>query len=173
MGFVVEPGTPSRERGDSEWAAMGSFTRLSYHIVFSAKYRKRVINQSFRERLFHYIGGIVRELSGSLTEIGGVEDHIHILAGLQPTIALSKFVATIKANSSRWINNEVDTHASFQWQKGYSAFTVSHSQIESVRRYIRTQEEHHRKFSFREEYIAMLQRHDIPFDENHLFEAEP
>lgn len=152
---------------------MGSFTLLNYHIVFGTKRRERSIKKSFQERLYQFIGGVIRERSGSLTEIGGVEDHVHILVNLPAKTSLSEIVATIKANSSRWINREVSPTRLFEWQKGYSAFTVSYSQTESVRRYIRNQEEHHRRVSFRDEYIAMLQRHEIPFDKQFLFEAEP
>ena len=151
---------------------MGAFTQLTYHIVFSTKYRAPVIQEDFRERLYEYIGGTVRNLNGHLLEIGGIEDHVHLLANCSPARALSDVIRDIKANASRWINELPQIRTRFEWQKGYGAFTVSYSRIESVRRYIQNQREHHRTMSFKEEYIAFLCRHNIPFEERYLFEAE-
>lgn len=99
-------------------------------------------------------------------------DHVHLLACLPAKRAVSEMVRDIKANSSRWLNQEFQFRHKFQWQKGYSIFTVSHSQISGVQEYVQNQHEHHRRLSFQEEYMAMLRRHEIPFDEENLFEAE-
>ena len=151
---------------------MGAFTKLAYHIVFSTKYRLPSLRREFRERLFEFLGGIVRRLNGHLIEIGGVEDHVHLLVGLPPTITVSDAVRDIKAGVSKWVNELPETKTRFEWQKGYAAFTVSHSQIDAVRTYLRNQAEHHKKQTFEEEYVAFLMRHEIEFDPRFLFEGE-
>jgi REP element-mobilizing transposase RayT len=107
-----------------------------------------------------------------LIEIGGVEDHIHILANVSPVLALSSFVRDVKANSAKWVNELPDRSSRFEWQKGYGAFTVSESQIEAVQKYIQNQREHHRQKSFEDEYIELLKKHRIPFQTEYLFEGE-
>ena len=151
---------------------MGSFTKLTYHVIFSTKYRQRLIRDAFQERLYEYIGGTIRGLKGHLIEIGGVEDHVHLLANFSPAAALSDVIRDIKANASRWLNALGEIPERFEWQKGYAAFTVSYSQREPVEDYIRNQREHHRKRTFKDEYIEFLRRHDIEFEERYLFEAE-
>jgi len=151
---------------------MGAFAKLIYHVVFSKKYRRKTIDDGRCEPLYEYIGGIIRGQKGHLIEIGGVEDHIHILANLSPVTALSNAIRDIKANSSKWVNDLKKTRDRFEWQKGYGAFTVSYSQIDSVRHYIQNQREHHRRQTFEEEYIEFLNRHDIPFERKWLFEDE-
>jgi putative transposase len=150
---------------------MGSFTRLTYHIVFATKYRRRAIRDDLKERLYEYIGGTIRGKKGHLIEIGGVDDHIHILAGLSPAIAVSEVIRDVKANSSKWMTDEVH-QSDFEWQKGYGGFTVSYDRIDLVRTYIRNQENHHRTRTFQEEYIDFLQRHGIEFRMEYLFEDE-
>ncbi|MFN0195442.1 MAG: IS200/IS605 family transposase [Planctomycetaceae bacterium] len=151
---------------------MGSFTQLTYHVIFSTKYRHPLILDTFREELYKYIGGAIRGLKGHLIEIGGIEDHVHLLANFSPTLAVADVIRDIKANASRWLNDRGEISSKFEWQKGYAAFTVSFSQRGEVRRYIRNQKEHHRIRTFKEEYTEFLKRHDIEFDEQCLFEAE-
>jgi len=150
---------------------MGSFTRLTYHIVFATKYRKPTIKKDTQERLYEYIGGTLRAKKGHLFAIGGVEDHVHILAGLSPTLAVSDVIRDIKAASSKWMREERKL-SEFEWQKGYGAFSVSYDRIAAIRNYIGNQEEHHRTKTFQEEYIDFLQRHGIEFRLEHLFEGE-
>ncbi|MBL8811298.1 MAG: IS200/IS605 family transposase [Planctomycetaceae bacterium] len=151
---------------------MGSFTQLTYHVVYATKYRHPAIIPEIRERLYEYIGGIIRAKNGHLIEIGGVADHVHILAQLSATFAVADVVRDIKANSSHWMNELTEIKKPFEWQKGYGAFTVSYSRIPNVRTYIQNQEEHHRKRSFEEEYIDFLNRHGIAFRPEYLFEDE-
>lgn len=150
---------------------MGSFTRLTYHIVFATKYRKRTITEEIQERLYEYIGGTLRGKQGHLIEIGGVEDHVHLLAGLSPSLAVSDVIRDIKANSSKWMTVERQV-AGFEWQIGFGAFTVSYDRIDAIRKYIRNQKEHHKTKTFQEEYIDFLQRHGIEFRTEYLFEDE-
>ena len=151
---------------------MASFTQLNYHIVFGTKYRRGTITDDVRERLYEYVGGTIRAIKGHLAEIGGVADHVHMLARLPPTLALSDVVRDMKANSSKWLSETSPAHRSFEWQKGYSAFTVSYSQIDVVRQYIQSQQEHHKTVTFQDEYIAFLKRHGIEFQLEYLFEDE-
>ena len=150
---------------------MGSFTRLTYHIVFATKYRKPSIKENLQERLYEYIGGTLRARKGHLIEIGGVGDHVHILAGLSPSLAVSDLVRDVKASSSKWMREEGHVDKC-EWQKGYGAFTVSYDRIEAIRNYIRNQKEHHRTRTFQEEYIDFLKRHGLEFRLEYLFEDE-
>jgi REP element-mobilizing transposase RayT len=151
---------------------MSTYTSLTYHVVFSTKFREPTIAESWQEQLYSYVGGIIRGEKGHLIEIGGIEDHIHLLAGFKPTIAVSEMLQRIKGNSSKWINDENKTTKRFEWQPGYGAFTVSQSQIPTVRRYIQRQREHHKSVTFRDEFLAMLERHNITYDPRYVFETE-
>ncbi len=141
-------------------------------MVFSTKYRKPHIDDSFREDLYGYIGGIIRGEKGSLLEIGGIADHVHILAGFSPTMSVSEMLKRIKGNSSKWINDEKKTRSRFQWQAGYGAFTVSQSQLSVVGQYIQRQVDHHKMLSFKDEFLSMLKRHKIDFDPRYVFETD-
>lgn len=151
---------------------MSSFTKLTYHVVYSTKYRRPTITEPIRDRLYEYIGGIIRGKNGHLIEVGGVADHIHILATFPASIAVAEMVRDIKANSAKWVNELGSLQERFEWQKGYGAFTVSASRTGAVRRYIQNQQQHHRRVSFEEEFVALLKRHGIEFDPRYLFEAE-
>jgi len=111
-------------------------------------------------------------MNGHLLEIGGVEDHVHLLTSIPPSLSLSDAVRDIQANASKWINDSCLTPSRFERQKGYAAFTVSCSQLDSWRKYLRGQEEHHKQHTFEEERVAFLKRHEIPFDPKYLFEGE-
>lgn len=136
------------------------------HIVFSTKARYRVIGGDFRPKLWAYIKGICRKLDIHVHAVGGIEDHLHLLIHVPPMLALSKAVAAIKSNSSRWASEEGH---SFGWQEGYAAFSVSASVIPVVIRYIRNQEEHHKKMDFDAEFVALLKKHGIEFDRKYVF----
>ncbi len=151
---------------------MGSFTQLTYHVVFATKHRRPTIIDAIQERLYEYIGGTLRAKKGQLIEIGGTTDHLHLLARLSPSLALADVVRDAKANSSRWMNEQSEVVSSFAWQKGYGTFTVSHSQNGTVQTYIRNQKQHHDQKTFQEEYIEFLKRHDIEFRLEYLFEDE-
>ncbi|MEZ6060549.1 MAG: transposase [Planctomycetaceae bacterium] len=122
--------------------------------------------------MYQYIGGIIREQNGHLVEIGEIEDHLHVLSDIHPTRAVSDTIRDIKASASKWINELPEARDRFEWQKGYSAFTVSYSQSDSVQDYVRNQQEHHRRKSFEQEYVSFLNRHEIIFDPRYLFEQE-
>jgi len=141
---------------------------LHYHLVFSTKDRVPIIAVAWRERLHAYIGGVVGNVQGVPEAIGGVGDHVHLLIGLRATSRLADVVRDLKAVSSRWVHEEIGESA-FAWQEGYGAFTVSASQRETVREYIARQEEHHRKRTFQEEYLELLQRSGTEYDERYLW----
>ncbi len=149
-----------------------TFTNLIYHIVYSTKYRHALIGPDFREDLYRYVGGIIRENHGIQLQIGGMSDHVHILAKLSPTIAIADVLRLIKSNSSKCVNEKFEQPGRFEWQTGYAAFTVSQSQIPVVARYIQTQEVHHRNTSFKDEFLKLLIRHQVEFDERYVFEVE-
>ena len=151
---------------------MSTFTNLLFHIIYSTKYRKAMIEKSWQDELYGYVGGIIRENKGTLLCMGGVDDHVHLLAKLSPTIAISEMLRAIKANSSKMVNEQIKPRITFEWQSGYGAFSVSESQHEKVRAYILSQEEHHRKQSFEAEFIAILKRHSIAYDLRYVFEQE-
>ncbi|MDX6499376.1 MAG: REP-associated tyrosine transposase [Blastocatellia bacterium] len=142
-----------------------SYTNLLYHIVYATKERAPLITNPLRARLHEYLGGTVRGLGGTALEINGTNDHVHILAKLPPTISVSDFLSKLKSGSSSFAKRQ--TAGRFAWQARYGAFTVSESQVERVRKYIRNQEEHHRKQSFEDEFRALLLAHHIDFDEAH------
>lgn len=143
-----------------------SYTNLLYHIVFATKGRLPLLDVESRPRLYDYLGGTVRGLGGVALEIGGVADHVHALVKLRQDIAVSEFLQKLKANSSGWLNRS--RRDKFAWQEGYAAFTVSESQVERVRQYIRQQEDHHRKVNFSDEFMALLRAHQIDFDPEYL-----
>jgi len=137
---------------------------LYYHFVFGTKDREMWIAPAWRDRLHAYMGGLVRTADGIPTEIGGIGDHVHLLIGLKPTHQLSKVMLDVKRQSSAWIHETFGLHG-FSWQDGYGVFTVSHSQVDTVRNYVQRQEEHHRTRTFRDEYLEFLRRHMVEFDE--------
>ena len=151
------------------WKPMPS-THLSLHIhlVFSTKHREPFIASDWRGRLHAFLGGAIRS-AGAVPEcIGGTADHVHSLIGIRATHSLADIVRDIKHASSQWVHETMRLRA-FGWHDGYGAFTVSASQIESVREYITTQEAHHRKRTFQEEYVVFLNRHNIEYDTKYLW----
>lgn len=137
--------------------------------MFSTKNRVPLLDNTIRERLFSYIGGIIREIGGKLIEINSMPEHIHFYAYMPKTVSISKFMEIVKANSSKWVHDSFPNKDKFGWQDGYGAFSVSKSAEDTVIQYIRNQQEHHRKKSFQEEFIEFLNKHGIEYDENYLW----
>lgn len=146
----------------------GSYTSLHYHLVWSTKHRRPQITADMSERLYSFIGGIVRDEKGVLLAIGGMPDHIHLLVRWRPDLSLSNLLRDIKTRSSRWAHEALEL-PDFRWQDGYSGFTVSRSAIDDVRSYVERQEEHHRHRTFEEELVALLRAHGVEFDEKYVF----
>lgn len=146
-----------------------SFGSLHCHIVFSTKHRQPQIKPDFQPRLFEYIGGILRNHSSCLIAAGGMPDHVHLLASLGRTIAVAEAVRLIKSNSSGWIHGELAL-PDFHWQDGYGAFAVSYSNIDPVKSYLANQEQHHRRVTYQEEFLELLKRHNLEWDERYIWD---
>jgi REP element-mobilizing transposase RayT len=147
---------------------MHSFVSVHVHCVWSTKNREPSLHLKLRERLWPYLGGIARENKMKMLAIGGAVDHVHVLLSLPATLSVAKAVQLLKANSSKWIHETFSEMRSFEWQKGYGAFSVGISAIDATVTYIRNQTEHHRKRTFREEFETMLRRHGFEFDKSML-----
>ena len=142
------------------------------HVVFSTKLRYPLISDEWRDDLFAYIGGMAKDHKATVLASGGIEDHVHLLVKIHPSFAISDTVKLIKANSSRWINQQGKVNCRFEWQRGYGVFSVSQSMSETVKRYLAGQRKHHRQQDFRGEYLEMLRRHGVEFDERYVFDEE-
>lgn len=147
-----------------------TYSSTYFHFVFSTKHRRKLIRPEIEERVWQYIGGILRNHGMSGIQIGGIEDHIHALVRSLPKYSPSEIAQLMKTDSSRWVKGEFDRMRTFGWQDGYGVFSVSESQLNSVIRYIETQREHHKKMSFEDEYRKLLDLHDIEYDERYIFD---
>jgi len=147
-----------------------TYTQITIHIVFAVKKRENIIKKEYRDELYKYITGIIHNKNHKLLEINGVSDHIHILIGLNPSMALSDLVRDIKNNSSKFINEKRWMKGKFQWQVGYGGFSYSRSQRSTIIAYIQNQEKHHRQESFKEEYLKILLKFDVEYDEQYVFD---
>lgn len=147
-----------------------TYTKLYIHLVFAVKGRQNLIQKTWQDELHKYICGIVNLKEQKVYAIGGVADHIHILLSIKPTIAFSDIVRDIKANSSKWINEKRYVIGKFQWQEGFGAFSTNQSQLNVIIAYINNQEEHHKQKTFKDEYLELLQKYNIEFEEKYLFE---
>ena len=146
-----------------------SYISSYFHCVFSTKERRRHITPALRERLWPFLGGIARQNEMKAIEIGGVEDHVHLLISLPATMAVAKAMQLIKGGSSKWIHETFPEHREFAWQQEYGAFSVSMSQLAKTIEYIKGQETHHRKITFQEEFLELLKKHRIEYDERYLW----
>ncbi len=146
-----------------------TYSSLSYHLVFSTKNRVNYIKPEIENRVWAYIGGIARKHKMTALQIGGIENHIHALIIAPPTLSPSQIARFLKGESSKWIHEEFLTIKDFAWQDGYGAFTVSKSNIADVIEYIKSQREHHHTKSFQEEYLSLLHKHEIEYDERYLW----
>jgi REP element-mobilizing transposase RayT len=146
-----------------------TYTSLHYHIVFSTKNRELWIERGIEQRVWAYLGGIAKQNKMTPLQIGGIEEHVHLLLGAPAVLAPAKIAQLIKGGSSAWIREALPGMKGFGWQDGYGAFTVSKSNLPSVTEYIQHQREHHRTRSFQEEYRALLKRHGIECDERYAW----
>ena len=147
-----------------------TFSQIYIQTVFAVSGRLSLITQDFREELHKYITGIVRKKDQKLISINGMSDHIHILIGLRPAMALAELVRDIKSDSSEWVNKKKLARGKFGWQEGYGAFSYGHSQLDTIIRYIQNQEKHHQRRSFKNEYLTLLRKFEIEFKEKYVFE---
>jgi len=146
-----------------------TFTNLLTHLIFSTKDREAVIVPEIKSELFAYLGGLTRELKGKAYGINGLTDHVHLLISLPPVVSISEALRFIKSNSSGWVHDKWPRR-SFAWQLGYGAFSVSKSNAPEVLMYIGNQEAHHRKRTFKDEFVDLLRKHEIEYDERYIWE---
>jgi len=146
-----------------------SYISSYFHCVFSTKERLPLITPELQERLWPFLGGIARQNKMKAIEVGGVADHVHILLSLPATLAVSKAMQLIKGGSSKWIHETFPEHRAFAWQDEYGAFSVSVSQLDKTIEYIRGQQEHHRKMTFQDEFLALLKKHHVEYDQRYLW----
>ena len=147
-----------------------AWTQNFYHTVFSTKGRRNLITPELEARLFPFLGGIVRDLGCTLLAVNGMPDHVHLLIRYRADLSHSTLLQQMKGRSSKWIHETFPQHAHFSWQEGYGGFTVSKSNVESVKAYIKNQKEHHRHQDFSTEFLALLRLHGIEFDEGEVFD---
>lgn len=148
----------------------GTYSQLLLHVVFSTKGRAPWITEELADRLYSYIGGIVRAEKGVLYDIGGVGDHVHMYLRWRPDGSISALMRTVKARSSKWVYETYPNLAAFAWQEGYSVFSVSKSQEKAVKKYIAGQAEHHKKEDFKSELLRILRAHGVEFEEKYVFD---
>lgn len=141
-----------------------TYSNNLFHIIFSTKGRRKLLADEYREEVHRYITGIVRNMDCTLLKINSVSDHAHLVCKIKPSLGVSDFVNKVKTNSSRWIKERFESYIGFQWQNGYSSFSVSESAVEQVIRYIENQQEHHKTVSFEEELKLFLEKHGINYD---------
>ncbi|WP_431244572.1 IS200/IS605 family transposase [Flavobacterium sp. P21] len=146
-----------------------TYTQIHIHFVFAVKYRNATIHKNWKEELYKYISGIIKNNNYKLLAINGVEDHIHVLIGIRPAQSISELMKIVKQNSSKWINENKFAKTHFEWQEGYGAFSYSKSQIKAVVNYIENQELHHKKKTFKDEYLNFLEKFEIDYDEKFIF----
>jgi REP-associated tyrosine transposase len=147
-----------------------TYTQNFYHIVFSTKHRANLITPELEQRLYPFIGGIVRDLRCTLLAINGMPDHIHLLVRYRADLSHSEMLQQIKGRSSKWINETFPDLGHFAWQEGYGGFTVSKSVVPDVEAYIARQKEHHKRQEFKAEFLELLRRHEVEFEEEEVFQ---
>ncbi len=147
-----------------------TFSQIYIQIVFAVQSREAIILSNWEERLYQYITGIVRNKGQKLIAINGMPDHIHLFIGMKPTCCLSELVREVKKSSNSFITENKFVQSKFNWQEGYGAFSYGHSQIDAVAKYVMNQKLHHRKVTFREEYLDFLKKFEIEFDEKYIFD---
>lgn len=146
-----------------------TYTQIHIQLVFAVKYKQALIGKQWKDELYKYITGIVQNNRHKMICINGMPDHLHVFIGLRPHQAISDLVKDIKSNSSKWINEKKFLPIRFEWQDSFGAFSYGKSQIENVIQYINNQESHHKKESFREEYLNFLQKFEVEFNEKYIF----
>jgi putative transposase len=148
----------------------GTYSQLYIQIVFSVKGRENLIDKKWKDELFKYISGIIKGKGQKPIIVNGVSDHVHLFVGIKPSISISDLVRDIKNNSSNFVNDNKFVNGKFAWQEGFGSFSYSHSQIYSVYNYILNQENHHKKQTFKEEYLDFLKEFEIEYNEKFLFD---
>jgi len=147
-----------------------TYHQIYLQTVFAVKYRRAVIDHTWKQKLFAVIGNLIKEANCKTIIVNGVEDHVHCLVGLKPVVSVSELMKTVKAKSSKYINDHQLTEDRFEWQVGYGVFSYSRSQLDRVYKYIQNKEAHHKKQLFREEYLDLLKKFEVEYDEQYIFQ---
>jgi putative transposase len=148
----------------------GTFSQIYIQVVFAVKRRENLLQKPWRDEVFKYMSGIIKEKNQKPIIVNGVTDHVHLFIGLKPVISLSDLVRDVKNNTTNFVNDRKFLNTKFSWQEGYGAFSYSHSQLDTVYQYILNQEEHHKKKTFKAEYLDLLEKFEIEYDEKYLFD---
>jgi len=148
----------------------GAFSQIYIQVVFAVNGRENLLLKPWCDEVFKYMSGIIKGKNQKPIIVNGVANHVHLFIGLKPSMAISDLVRDVKNNSSNFINENKFVRGKFSWQEGFGSFSYAHSQIEQVYQYILNQEEHHRKKTFKEEYLDFLHKFEVEFDEKYLFE---
>jgi REP element-mobilizing transposase RayT len=146
-----------------------TYHQVYIHTIFVVKYREAVIDKLWRDDFHKVIGNLINETGCKNIIINGIEDHVHCLIGLKPTVSISELMKSVKSKSSKFVNDQKLTNHRFEWQEGYAVFSYSKSQIEQVYNYIYNQEEHHKKHTFQTEYLDFIKKYEVEVDEKNLF----
>jgi putative transposase len=149
-----------------------TFSQIYLQFVFAVRRRQSLIPQQHKEELHKYITGLVEHRKAKMLAVHCMPDHIHLFVGFRPVMSISDFVKEIKVESNEFINRKKWLSDKFSWQEGYGVFSYSHSHIDKVIKYILNQEDHHKKKTFRQEYLAFLEKFNLPYEEKYLFEFE-
>jgi len=147
-----------------------TYHQIYLQTVFAVKYRKAIIDKVWSSKLYAVIGNLINETGCKTIIVNGVEDHVHCLIGLKPVVSVSELMKTVKAKSSKYINDHTLTPSRFEWQEGYGVFSYGQSQVDKVYKYIQNQEAHHKKQTFRDEYLEFLNKFKIDYDEKYIFQ---
>jgi len=147
-----------------------TYHQIYLQTVFAVKYRNAVIDKSWKNQLLGVIGNLINETTCKTIIVNGVEDHVHCLLGLKPVVSISELMKTVKAKSSKYINDRSLTKARFEWQAGYGVFSYDQSSVDEVYNYILNQEEHHKKHTFKDEYLDLLKMFQVEYDEQYVFQ---
>jgi Transposase and inactivated derivatives len=147
-----------------------TYHQIYLQIVFAVKYRKAIIDKSWKSQLFGVIGNLINETKCKTIIVNGVEDHVHCLLGLRPVVSVSELMKTVKAKSSKYINDNSLTPERFEWQEGYGVFSYRQNEVDMIYRYIQNQEVHHRTQAFRAEYLGLLEEFKVEYDEQYIFQ---
>ena len=147
-----------------------SLTKIYLHIIFSTKYRRSLITDDVQTQLYPYMAGILKTYKSTPVLIGGMPDHVHILTTLSKNYATCKLIEEVKKSSSKWVKTLSPYLRAFQWQNGYGAFSIGQSQINAVTKYIERQKQHHRKMTFKEEFLKFLEKYQVEYDERYLWD---
>jgi REP element-mobilizing transposase RayT len=146
-----------------------TYHQIYLQTVFAVKYRQAIINKTWKEKLFAVIGNLINETNCKTIIVNGVEDHVHCFVGLRPVVYVSELMKTVKSKSSKYINDHKLTPERFEWQEGYGVFSYSQSGVDAVYKYIQNQEAHHKKQTFKEEYLGFLKKFKVEYDEQYIF----